>query len=82
MYDSTCCRAARLAFAALQQRTEWPVIAAERTPLPRLYAGYIVVLAAIPPIVGFLSTSLIWRIGPVSRLLTELGSARASAPRC
>jgi hypothetical protein len=50
---------ARAKAILLSPKTEWPVIAAEPDTIPGLYAGYIAVLAAIPPIVGFLSTSLI-----------------------
>lgn len=50
---------ARAKAILLSPRTEWPVIAAEPDTVAGLYAGYIAVLAAIPPIVGFLSTSLI-----------------------
>lgn len=50
---------ARAKAILLSPRTEWPVIAAEPDTIAGLYAGYIAILAAIPPIVGFLSTSLI-----------------------
>jgi hypothetical protein len=50
---------ARAKAILLSPRTEWPVIAAEPDTVAGLYAGYIAILAAIPPIVGFLSTSLI-----------------------
>jgi len=50
---------ARAKAILLSPRTEWPVIAAEPDTVAGLYAGYIAVLAAIPPIVGFLSTTLI-----------------------
>jgi hypothetical protein len=50
---------ARAKAILLSPRTEWPVIAAEPDTIAGLYTGYIAVLAAIPPIVGFLSTSLI-----------------------
>ena len=50
---------ARAKAILLSPKTEWPVIAAEPDTIPGLYAGYIAVLAAIPPIVGFLSTTLI-----------------------
>jgi hypothetical protein len=39
--------------------TEWPVIAGESTDVPSLYRDYIVILAAIPPVCGFLGKSLI-----------------------
>jgi hypothetical protein len=40
-------------------RAEWPVVAAEPDTVGGLYSGYIVVLAAIPAIVHFLSSTLI-----------------------
>jgi Yip1 domain len=50
---------ARAKAILLSPKTEWPVIAAEPNTIPGLYAGYIAVLAAIPPIIAFLSASLI-----------------------
>jgi hypothetical protein len=38
----------------LTPKTEWPVIAAESTTVPDLYKNYIVYLAAIPALFGFL----------------------------
>jgi hypothetical protein len=43
----------------LAPRTEWPLVAAEPNTIGGLYSGYIVVLAAIPAIVHFLSSTLI-----------------------
>lgn len=43
----------------LSPRTEWPVVAAEPDTVSGLYSGYICVLAAIPAIVHFLSSTLI-----------------------
>jgi hypothetical protein len=40
-------------------RTEWPVVAAEPDTVGGLYSGYILILAAIPAIVRFLSSTLI-----------------------
>jgi hypothetical protein len=40
-------------------RTEWPVIAAEPTTVADLYRNYILVLAAISPVCGFVKTCLI-----------------------
>ena len=40
-------------------RTEWPVIATESTTVADLYRNYIIVLAAIPAIFGFIKGSLI-----------------------
>ena len=40
-------------------KTEWPVIAGEQTTVRELYVGYILVLAAISAVAGFLKMSLI-----------------------
>lgn len=42
-------------------KAEWPVIAEERTTVKNLYLGYIMLLAAIPPVFGFIENSLIGR---------------------
>jgi Yip1 domain len=43
----------------LQPKQEWPVIAGEATNVSDLYRNYIVILAAIPAIAGFIGFSLI-----------------------
>jgi hypothetical protein len=43
----------------LAPRAEWPLVAAEPDTVAGLYSGYIAVLAAIPAIVHFLSSTLI-----------------------
>jgi len=40
-------------------KTEWPVIAAEKTTVADLYQGYIAILAAIPAVAGFIGSILI-----------------------
>ena len=45
---------ARVKGILLTPKTEWPVIAGESTTVADLYKGYIVWLAAIPPLAGFL----------------------------
>jgi Yip1-like protein len=45
---------ARVKGILLTPKTEWPVIAGESTTVADLYKGYIVWLAAIPPLFGFL----------------------------
>jgi hypothetical protein len=45
---------ARIKGILLTPKTEWPVIAGETTTVADLYKGYIVWLAAIPPIFSFL----------------------------
>jgi hypothetical protein len=47
---------ARVKGILLTPKTEWPVIAGEPTTVADLYKGYIVWLAAIPPIFAFLVT--------------------------
>jgi hypothetical protein len=52
-------------------QTEWPVIAGESTTIADLYTGYILILAAIPPVCSFLSSVLMgWRIGAVNGMAT------------
>jgi Yip1 domain len=43
----------------LTPRTEWPIIAAEPDTVAGLYTGYIVLMAAVPAIIRFISMSLI-----------------------
>src|SRR5262249_28090280 len=43
----------------LTPATEWPVIAGENTPTGTLISGYVVPLAAIGAVAGFISASLI-----------------------
>jgi hypothetical protein len=50
---------ARAKAVLVTPRTEWPVIGAEPDTVGGLYSGYIVVMAAIPAIVRFLSSTLI-----------------------
>jgi hypothetical protein len=50
---------ARAKSMLLAPRAEWPVVAAEPDTIGGLYSGYIAVLAAIPAIVHFLSSTLI-----------------------
>jgi hypothetical protein len=45
---------ARIKGILLTPKTEWPVIAGEQTTVADLYKGYIVWLAAIPPLFSFL----------------------------
>jgi hypothetical protein len=50
---------ARVKAILLTPKTEWPVIAGEQTTVADLYKNYIVVLAAIPAVAGFIKGSLI-----------------------
>jgi hypothetical protein len=43
----------------LTPKTEWPAIAAESDTVAGLYTNYILILAAIPPVFGFIKSSLI-----------------------
>jgi len=43
----------------LTPNTEWPVIAAEPTTTSQLYTNYILILAAIPALAGFIKGSII-----------------------
>jgi len=49
---------ARAKATVLTPRTEWPVIAAESTTPADLYKNYIIVLAAIPAVFGFIKGSV------------------------
>ena len=40
-------------------KTEWPIIAAETTTVADLYKNYVIILAAIPAVAGFISMSII-----------------------
>lgn len=50
---------ARAKAILLSPKTEWPVIAGESTTVADLYKGYVIPLAAIPAIFGFLQMSVI-----------------------
>lgn len=50
----------------LTPRTEWDVIAAEATPTPQLVTGYVLPLAALAAIAGFIGTALLGRMFGVS----------------
>jgi len=43
----------------LQPKTEWPVIAGETTPTAELYTSYIIPLAAIPAVAGFVGLGIV-----------------------
>jgi hypothetical protein len=67
----------------LTPRSEWPVIAAEPQTVGGLYSRYIIILAAIPAVVHFLSYSVIgvsvpflgsYRVGVTSALTTAIVS--------
>jgi hypothetical protein len=54
----------RIKNICLKPKTEWDVIAGEETSTADLFKGYVVPLAAIPPIAGFIGGSLIGRSMP------------------
>jgi Yip1-like protein len=60
---------ARVKGILLTPKTEWPVIAGEPTTVADLYKGYIVWLAAIPPIFAFLLTIRFFAGLAVSQLI-------------
>lgn len=43
----------------VQPHSEWAVIAAEPHTVQELYTGYVMILAAIPPVAAFIGTSLV-----------------------
>lgn len=47
----------------LTPKTEWPVIAQEQTDVAKLYTGYIMILAAIPAVINFLTYSMRGSVG-------------------
>lgn len=49
---------ARVQAILTRPKTEWPAIEAEQTSTKELYAGYILLLAAIGPLAGFLKMSI------------------------
>jgi hypothetical protein len=50
---------ARAKAILLTPRSEWPVIAAEPSSIAGIYTGYVLILAAIPAVIRFISSSLI-----------------------
>jgi hypothetical protein len=50
---------ARVKNILLTPKTEWPVIAAEPETVQGLYTNYIVILAALPPVFGFIKGSIL-----------------------
>jgi hypothetical protein len=55
---------ARAKAILLSPRTEWALIGAEPSTLRSIYTGYILVMAAIPAVIGFLSSTLIGQSVP------------------
>ncbi len=65
---------ARVKAILMTPKTEWPVIAAEPATVPDLYKNYIVFLAAIPAIAGFIKGSLIGYGGFGFHFRTPIGA--------
>lgn len=72
---------ARVKSILLTPRSEWPVIAAEPETVGGLFSGYILVMAAIPALIRFLSSTLIgvsvpllgsYRVGMTAGLSTAV----------
>jgi hypothetical protein len=62
-------------------KTEWPIIAGETTTIADLYKNYIILLAAIPAVAGFIKMSIVgttipfagtFRVGIMSGLTTAI----------
>lgn len=56
---------ARVKAILITPKTEWPVIAAEPDTVAGLYKNYIIILAAIPAVAGFIKGSLIGTTVPL-----------------
>ncbi len=56
----------------LTPKTEWPVIAAEPETVAGLYKNYILILAAIPAVIGFIQGSLIGTTVPFVNITVKI----------
>jgi hypothetical protein len=56
----------------LTPKTEWPVIAAEPETVAGLYKNYILILAAIPAVIGFIQSSLIGTTVPIVNISVKI----------
>jgi hypothetical protein len=64
----------------LTPRTEWPLVDGEPTTVKDIYTGYVVPLALIPAVAGFIGSSLIGVSVPgLGTVRTGLGTGLASA---
>ncbi len=64
----------------LTPKTEWPLVDAEPTTVKDIYTGYVVPLALIPAVAGFIGSSLIGVSVPgLGTVRTGLGTGLASA---
>ena len=64
----------------LTPKTEWPIIAAEPDSIAGIFTGYILVMAAIPAIIRFLSASVIGVSVPfLGSYRVDIGTALTTA---
>ncbi len=64
----------------MSPKTEWPAIAGEATDLKTLYTSYVMILAAIPAVAGFIGYSLIGMSLPmIGTYRVPIGSGVAGA---
>ena len=71
---------ARVKAILLTPRTEWPVIAAETTATRDLYLGYVVWLAALPAVAGFLKSAVFgYGVPLLGSFRLPVGAALSSA---
>src|SRR5690606_35409450 len=70
---------ARVKAILLTPKTEWPVIASEPATVADLYKNYIVILAAIPAVIGFIKGSLIGYSGFGIHVRTPIGMGLTTA---
>lgn len=70
---------ARARAILVSPRTEWPVIAAEAETVAGLYKNYILVLAAIPAVAGFIKMAIFGYGAMGITIRVPFGSALASA---
>ena len=70
---------ARAKAILMTPKTEWPVIASEPATVADLYKNYIVVLAAIPAVAGFIKGSLIGYSGFGMHVRTPFGAGVTAA---
>ena len=58
----------------LRPAAEWPVIASEATSVETIYRDYVVYLAAVPPVAGFVGLSLLGPFGVFGALFWAVAS--------
>jgi Yip1 domain len=71
---------ARVTAVLSTPKTEWPVIAGETTDVAGLYKNYILILAAVPVVVGFLKSTVIgYGVPFLGTFRVSVGTAIGSA---